>query len=160
MTPSGASAFVRNWQFAAYMQFQSGRPFSLFEPEPSKVYRPGFARLDFAPGADADTVRQQGADEVDQFFNTSAVVGSATGIGNTPRNFLRASSQKRFDLAVSRQFPIGTQRYVELRADMFNVFSWTNFDIPGNDFASDDFGKLTTTLGGPFMAQFGVRLVF
>jgi hypothetical protein len=162
LSPSSASAFLRNWQIAAYAQFQSGRPFSLFEAEPGKVFRPGFARLDFASGANAGTVRQQGSDEVDQFFNAGAVVGSATGIGDTPRNFLRGPNQKRFDLAVSRQFPLGSarERYFEVRLDMFNLFNWTNFDLPGNDLGSDDFGKLVTTLGGPFTAQVGVRFVF
>jgi hypothetical protein len=160
LSPSGGPALARNWQIAAYAQFQSGRPFSVFEPEPGKVYRPGFGRLSFAPGANAETLRQQGGDPVEQYFNTSAVVGSATGIGDTPRNVLRGPEQKRVDLAVSRQIRFGKARYFEARLDVFNLFNWTNFDIPGNDFFSEDFGRITNTIGGPRTAQVGLRFVF
>jgi hypothetical protein len=159
-TPQGAGSFGKDWQIATYAQFQSGRPFSVFEAEPSKVYRPGFARLDFAPGADLGTLSQQGADPIAEYFNVDAVVGSATGIGNTPRNALRGASQKRIDLAVSRLFELGARARLEVRLEFFNLFNWANFDIPVNDLGSDDFGSIVNTLGGPRVGQFGVRLLF
>jgi hypothetical protein len=159
-TPESLGTFARNWQIAAYGQFQSGRPFSVFEAEPTKVYRPGFARLDFAPGANLGTLAQQGSDEVEEFFNADAVVGSADGLGDTPRNGLRGPSQKRVDLGISRLFSLGGRASFEIRVDIFNLFNWANFDLPVNDFGNPDFGSITNTIGGPRIGQVGFRFLF
>jgi len=159
-TPESLGTFGRNWQLAAYAQFQSGRPFSVFEAEPGKVYRPGFARLDFAPGANLGTLSQQGADPVEEYFNTDAVVGSATGIGDTPRNGLRGPRQKRVDMAISRRFPLGARASMEFRFEVFNLFNWGNFDVPVNDLGNPDFGSITNTIGGPRIGQFAFRFLF
>jgi len=159
-TPESAGAFGRNWQFSTYAQVQSGTPFSVFEAEPSKVYRPGFSRLDFAEGSDLDSLTQSGSDEVEEYFNTDAVVGSVSGIGNTPRNAIRGPGQKRVDLGISRMFPINGRASFEIRVDVFNLFNWTNLANPVNDFGSDDFGKIINTVGGPRVGQVGVRFLF
>jgi hypothetical protein len=159
-TPQSLGAFGRNWQLAAYAQFQSGRPFSVFEAEPGKVYRPGFARLDFAPGANLGTLAQQGADPVEEYFNVDAVVGSATGVGDTPRNGLRGPSQKRVDMSISRRFPLGERASMEFRFEVFNLFNWANFEIPVNDLGNPDFGSITNTVGGPRIGQFAFRFLF
>jgi hypothetical protein len=163
LSPRTAPAFLRNWQISSYLQFQSGRPFSLFEPEPSgRISRSAFLRPDYAAGANADTLAQQGADPVERYFNTSAIVAcvSPCVFGNVPRNVLRGPDQKRVDLAISRQLFVSEARYLELRVDVFNLFNWTNFDIPVNEVGSEDFGKILNTLGGPRTGQLGLKFVF
>jgi hypothetical protein len=48
----------------------------------------------------------------------------------------------------------------ELRWEVFNLFNTVNFALPENNFDSIDFGRITTTIGGPRVSQFGVRLFF
>ena len=50
---------------------------------------------------------------------------------------------------------------MELRWDVFNVFN-VNFGTPNTVIgeAGTDFGKITDTVGGPRVMQFGLRLVF
>jgi hypothetical protein len=43
---------------------------------------------------------------------------------------------------------------------VFNIFNTVNFGMPENNFDSTDFGVVTTTVGGPRVSQFGVRLDF
>ena len=43
---------------------------------------------------------------------------------------------------------------------MFNLFNTVNFALPENNFDSGDFGKITATVGGPRVSQFGFRLLF
>ncbi len=50
---------------------------------------------------------------------------------------------------------------VELRWDVFNVFNTVNFALPENVHRRpDDFGKITDTIGGPRVMQFGARFRF
>jgi hypothetical protein len=156
--PFGKSWFGRDWQLGLYGQYQTGRPFSVYAFE-AGLTTLVFQRLDFAPGATEDTVRQQGASPEDRWFNTSAVV-RAVAAGNTPRNFLRGPSQKRVDLSLSKGFGLSPTAKLELRVEVFNLFNWVNLGMPANNVASSDFGAITNTIGGPRIAQLGLRLTF
>jgi hypothetical protein len=51
---------------------------------------------------------------------------------------------------------------MEFRWDVFNVFNAVNFANPNNVIgeAGTDFNKITDTVGGPRVMQFGLRFVF
>jgi hypothetical protein len=156
--PLGSSPLLRDWEVATFMQLQSGRPFSVFRPE-AGLLRLGFQRLDFAPGATADSVRQQDANPEDGWFDTTQL-RAATAAGNTPRNFIRGPSQKRVDLSIARAIRFGNRVRAELRWEIFNLLNTVNFALPENNIDSVDFGRITATIGGPRVSQFGVRLTF
>jgi hypothetical protein len=155
--PLGNKLLLRDWKVATFMQFQSGRPFSVFRPEQG-LLRLGFQRLDFAPGADADSVAQQAENPEDGWFDETQL-RSATAAGNTPRNFLRGPAQKRVDLNIAKAISLGKLR-AELRWEIFNLFNTVNFGLPENNFDSLDFGTITNTVGGPRVSQFGLRINF
>ena len=48
----------------------------------------------------------------------------------------------------------------EFRWETFNLFDTVNFGLPENNFDSVDFGTITSTVGGPRVSQFGLRLSF
>ena len=50
----------------------------------------------------------------------------------------------------------------ELRWDVFNVFNNVNFATPNNVIGDPgtNFGKITDTVGGPRVMQFGMKLKF
>ncbi len=155
--PAGGHVLLRDWQVAAMIQAQSGRPFSVFVPE-AGLLRLGFQRLDFAPGHDAGTVARQAADPVDGWFDVTGLV-PARGAGNTPRNFLRGPVQRRVDLSISKRLSLG-RTSLELRAEVFNLLNTVNLALPENNFTSSDFGHITSTVGGPRVSQFGARITF
>jgi hypothetical protein len=155
--PLGQNVLLRDWRVATFMQFQSGRPFSVFRPE-SGLLRLGFQRLDFAPGANADSVANQAGNPEEGWFDATEL-RAATAAGNTPRNFLRGPAQKRVDLNITKSIRIGTID-AELRWEIFNLFNTVNFGMPENNFDSVDFGTITNTVGGPRASQFGVRINF
>jgi hypothetical protein len=48
-----------------------------------------------------------------------------------------------------------------LRWDVFNVFNNVNFANPNNDLQdTTDFGRITNTVGGPRVMQFGAKVKF
>jgi hypothetical protein len=156
--PLGQNPVLRDWQVGTYMQLQSGRPFSVFRPEQGLI-RLGFQRLDFAAGASANSVRQQADNPEDGWFDTTQLV-PAVAAGNTPRNFIRGPSQKRVDLSIAKGIRLGQRVDVQLRWEVFNLLNTTNFGLPENNFDSGDFGKITSTIGGPRVSQFGLRVNF
>lgn len=156
--PLGDAAWLRDWEVAGFMQFQSGRPFSVFRPE-TGLLRLGFQRLDFAPGADASTAARRASNPEDGWFDVTQL-RAAVAAGNTPRNFLRGPNQKRVDISVAKTIRAGARMRAELRWEVFNVFNTVNFGLPENNFDSVDFGRITNTIGGPRVSQFGVRLFF
>jgi hypothetical protein len=155
--PLGQNAFLRDWQVATFMQFQSGRPFSVFRPE-AGLLRLGFQRLDLVDGASLDDVDLPGHDP-NRWFDTS-LLRAAAAAGNTPRNFLRGPTQKRVDLSIAKELRFGDRVRAQLRWEIFNVFNTVNFGMPENNFDSSDFGTITNTVGGPRVSQFGVRFTF
>jgi hypothetical protein len=155
--PLGNNVFLRDWKIATFTQLQSGRPFSVFRPEQG-LLRLGFQRLDYAPGANAESVAQRAANSEDGWFDKTQL-RSATAAGNTPRTFLRGPNQKRVDLNVSKSVRLGRVQ-AELRYEVFNLFNTVNFGQPENNFDSLDFGTITSTVGGPRVSQFGIRFTF
>jgi len=155
--PLGNNALLRNWRIATFMQFQSGRPFSVFRPEQG-LLRLGFQRLDFAPGANADSVARQSENPEEGWFDKTQL-RPASAAGDTPRNFLRGPGQKRVDLNVARTISFGRVQ-AELRWEVFNLFDTVNLGQPENNFDSLDFGTITSTVGGPRVSQFGLRISF
>ena len=156
--PMGDNVLLRDWEVATFMQFQSGRPFSVFRPEQG-LLRLGFQRLDFAPGATGDSVAAQAANPENGWFDKTQL-RAANAAGNTPRNFLRGPTQKRVDLSIARRIPFGGRARAELRWEIFNLFNTVNFGMPENNFDSIDFGTITNTVGGPRVSQFGLRVTF
>ena len=84
------------------------------------------------------------------------------GFGNLGRNVLRGFGQKRFDMGLAKRTSLTERVNLELRWDVFNVFNNVNFATPNNVIgtASTDFGKITDTVGGPRVMQFGAKLKF
>ena len=113
-----------------------------------------------------DELRQSGPDETEAAFDKGVLCSPLTtaggypdneGFGNLGRNVLRGLWQRRVDLSLAKTFPIAGLRNVELRWDVFNVFNTPNFALPNNVIgdATTDFGKITDTVGGPRVMQFG-----
>jgi hypothetical protein len=176
---------LSGFQVAGFVQMQSGLPYSIFSAEPELanstqysqlrlgsggLYRLGFGRPSLC--GSLDRLRQAGPDATDQAFDASQLCSPMTtaggypnnlGFGNLGRNVLRGAWQRRVDLSLSKSFGLGRlRRSFELRWDIFNVFNTVNYALPNNVIgdATTDFGKITDTVGGPRVMQFGARIRF
>jgi hypothetical protein len=118
-----------------------------------------------------DDLRRKGSDPTESYFNPSVLCSPLSaaggyptnrGFGNLGRNVLRAPSQKRLDMALSKTTALREGLALETRWDVFNVFNTVNFATP-NFVIGDvgtDFGKITDSVGGPRVMQFAVKLTF
>jgi hypothetical protein len=168
---------------SGFAQLQSGSPFSIFAAEPEigtaaqytdrlrgsgGLYRLGFGRPSLC--GTLDQLRQQNSDITQGYFNPSVLCSPLTaaggypnnqGFGNLGRNVLRGPYQKRFDIGLSKDTRITETVGFEFRWDIFNIFNNVNFATPANDLQdATDFGKITNTIGGPRVMQFGLKLKF
>ncbi len=108
----------------------------------------------------------------DQWVLASAFSAPAPfTFGNAGRNILIGPGLGSWDFSVIRKFRLAETKTLEFRAEMFNIFSRANFDIPKRDVASPSFGKIFNTVqplaglasggpGDPREVQFGLKLIW
>ncbi|HET9217227.1 MAG TPA: carboxypeptidase-like regulatory domain-containing protein [Terriglobia bacterium] len=189
-TFGSTSRWVRGWNLSGFYQVQSGVPFTIFSPETTvgnasnytntpanaRLGAAGLYRLAFGRPSlcgSLDQLREQADDITEGHFNPSVLCNPLSlaggypnnrGFGNLGRNVLRGPHQQRFDLGFAKKTPINEQMAIEFRWDVFNVFNNVNFATPNSVMADpaspNDFTKITDTVGGPRVMQFGARLTF
>ncbi len=167
------NGFSSGWQLSGFFQAQTGNPYTIFAPEPEigsathyadlfrgsgGLYRLGFGR----PGlcGTLEQLRTQGADVTEAAFNSSVLCSSLGQNGSLGRNVLRSSTQSRFDLGILKNTRLSESVSIELGWDVFNVFNKANFAAPDFEIGSPDFGRITSTVGGPRVMQFRAKLKF
>lgn len=184
--PSGGSKskFLNGWRISGFAQAQSGVPYSIFSAEVTvanpaqydnlRLGSGGLYRLAFGRPSLCGTMaqlQQTGSDPTERAFNPAALCSPMSlaggypgnrGFGNLGRNILRGFGQKRFDVGLSKETKFSERFGLEFRWDIFNAFNTVNFATPNNVIgeAGTDFGKITDTVGGPRVMQFGVKLKF
>lgn len=178
------SKFLTGWRVSGFGQTQSGLPYSIFATEVTVANPANYSNLRLGSGGlyrlafgrpslcgTLDQLRQGGSDPTEAAFNPAALCSPMSlaggypnnrGFGNLGRNILRGFNQKRVDLGLSKNTKLTERVGFELRWDVFNVFNNVNFGTPNNVIgdAGTDFGKVTDTIGGPRVMQFGMKLKF
>ncbi len=165
--------FIKGWQVSGFFQAQTGTPYTIFSPEPEigtafhyadlvrgsgGLYRLGFGRPGLC-GTLAE-LRQQGSDITEEAFNSGVLCSSLGQNGSLGRNVLRAPLQSRLDFGIVKNTKLTERVSLEFGWDVFNVFNRANFATPDFELGSPDFGRITTTVGGPRVMQFRTKLKF
>jgi len=161
---------LTGWQLSGFFQAQTGTPYSIFAPEPELQTAPqyldivrgagGLYRLGFGRPSVCGTLDVQGTDITESAFNRDALCTAFGQNGNLGRNVLRAPMQSRFDLGFLKTTKLTENVAFELGWDIFNVFNRANFASPDFELGSPDFGRITSTVGGPRVMQVRAKLKF
>jgi hypothetical protein len=81
--------------------------------------------------------------------------------GNAGRNLVRMPAFYDLDLGVHKKFPLGTEsRYVQFRAEAFNLLNRTNFAPPGTLSANSSGFSVFTSTFAPRQIQVALKLIF
>jgi hypothetical protein len=59
-----------------------------------------------------------------------------------------------------KNFYLSEKRYVQFRAEAYNVFNNTHFGLPNNNIDDPNFGVISSTQGSPRALQLALRLQF
>jgi len=78
-----------------------------------------------------------------QWFNTSAfVLGPPNQYGNAGRNVITAPGINNFDFSFFKNFRVTESHRLQFRAELFNGFNHTQFDLPNTVFGTSNFGRI------------------
>jgi hypothetical protein len=159
---------VNDWSVSGITQFQSGFPIRLDTSDDNELIASIFFLGTEAPSRVAP-------------FQTFNPRSNATGLGpgywfnptdfadpplgqfnnGTQRTICCGPGLQDWDFAVHKQIPITETRYLQFRAEMFNIFNHTNFYNPDGHFSDGptEFGRITQAQD-PRLVQFALKLFF
>ncbi|MBX5478544.1 MAG: TonB-dependent receptor [Pyrinomonas methylaliphatogenes] len=163
------AGLLNDWQVAALITAQSGRPFSVWNGS-----RQGDYNLDGGGGAVGGgfydrpnaplpgTIKKSFAqrDFLNGLFPASAFAAPRPGQNGTlGRNTFRGPRYRTLDLSLARSFEIAEERRLQIRFDVFNALNNVNLYLPNADLSLGNFGKSTQAFDARVL-QAGLRLLF
>ena len=144
---------TQGWQLSGVTTFQSGTPVDIF------------SSVDFSNtggGSRPNLVGNPntGPETTDKWFNTEAFEApSQFTFGDTGRNIVQGPGLANFDIALVKSTNLKENQRLEFRAEFFNAFNHTNFEVPNGAFLTGNFGKIFSTADAR-QIQFGLKLFF
>jgi hypothetical protein len=151
----GLSWLVGNWQLNWNLLARSGQPMTIQAGgDPANIGFNGYSQADLVGDPDVSDPNP------DQWFNTAAFANPVNNFGNSGRNILRAPAYWIVDLGLQKNIPMGQQRSLQLRVDLFNVFNHINDDPPNIDVGNANFGRITGIWSTPRQLEVGARFIF
>jgi hypothetical protein len=94
-------------------------------------------------------------------LDTSVFVRPANGtFGNSPRNAYYNPGEMQWDIALFKNFSVGGNRRLQLRAEMFNFLNHPNLGGIDSNPLSGTFGRITSKDGNRRDTQLSVRFLF
>jgi hypothetical protein len=160
---SSSNAFVRNvvagWQISGITRFETGPPVTVTYPGDNVGAGVGNVRPDLIADPNA------GPKTYLQWFNTAAFAAPAAMTwGTEGRNVVYRPGRNNWNMSLLKRFsgiPVGTKEgaALEFRAEFYNAFNHTQFQNVDTNFASANFGKVTSFWDARRI-QLGLRFVF
>lgn len=77
-------------------------------------------------------------------------------VGTSPRGVVEGPQNRRVDFVMSKNFNFSEDMRLQLRAESFNVFNWTNFNAISLNVTAANFGAVTSARD-PRTFQFGAK---
>ncbi len=181
----GQETLLRNllggWQISGASFFRTGTPFSVLRTNDIAGVGDGAFGQPYNlvgdPKANANQKFSSGSDN-NFWFNPAAFVAPQAGtFGNAPRNLLYNPGQQQWDIAVFKNFRVGSSQRLQFRAEIFNFPNHPNLGAPGGgggaqtntitgsgsgyaDPTNANFGRVTTKTNDRRDIQLSLRYFF
>jgi len=159
------SQIVDGWQFNAIQNYQSGTPIAVAGGGDIPLFgggnRPNWVSSDVrssVPMGSFDPAK-------DVYLNINAFSQPAPfTFGNAPPRIpsVRGPASYAEDFSIFKKFYLKSEsRYLEFRAEFFNLFNRVVFGNPSADLNNPaTFGQITSQANTPRVIQFGMKLIF
>ena len=148
--------WLKSWEVSGVVRAESGNPFTpLLSFDNS-----GTATFLDRPNLTGDP-RVHGSRT--QLYTASAFAIPTPGtFGNLARNSLVGPGLYSWDVSLIKRIPVFNDRYIELRAEVYNLFNHPNFRAPVNFIDEPAFGSVSATDRdhGRRKVQLGIRFTF
>ena len=155
---------VGGWGINGASTFQSGFPLAIIA-QPTTLQRffgAGIARPDVVAGCQKN-IDGSAQSKISKWFNTSCFSQpNAFGYGTESRvdPNMRSAGIANYDFSVFKRTAITERVSLQFRTEFFNLFNRVQFQLPGPQLATPQFGTVTATRNQPRQVQFALRLSF
>jgi hypothetical protein len=156
------SALFAGWSAHGIVTLQSGRPFTVALLPEIDNSNTGIASLGFGANNRPDRLASGGLPNPGpgRWFDTAAFALASYGsFGNSGRNILTGPAYRDVSLSMIKESRIREGLTLQFRAEFFNAFNHTNFDLPDIFLGSPTFGQVLSA-ESPRRIQFGLKLIF
>jgi len=154
-TPTFVNLLLGGWQMNGIFTIQTGIPI-----DPSVGLQLSGTQTGTRP--DVSCNPNNFTHTVNEWFNVSCFSDNFVGrYGTSGRDVIIGPGVTDLDYAMLKKFGLGKeQRFLQFRAEIFNIFNHPNFDNPNVTFTSATFGKITSATANARQIQFALRLAF
>ena len=154
-----ADAVIGGWSLGFIMELRSGSPFGVTESS-NRLNTFGPVQRSNIIGDPVLSSDRSRAELVRGWFNVQAFAFPGSGkLGDTARRLLTGPGFASSDVSLAKNFRFSEKRYVELRADAFNLLNRPNFRLPSSKRGQADFGTISSTFDARSIAL-GLRIVY
>ena len=156
------SAILSDMELQGIVSLSTGRPFTVALLPEFDNSNTGRSTLGFGANDRPHVVGAAKLDNPspDRWFNTSAFAVPAYGsFGNAGRNILDGPGYQNFNLGLLKYISLPGEARLQLRAEAFNLFNHSNFNLPDAFVGSPTFGRVVSA-DSPRRCQFGVKVIF
>src|SRR5262249_28133593 len=154
---------TQGWSLIGITRFASGFPVNISQSgDRSLLGASGVNEPNFVGGLVIQDPRKAAADGSgpNGYFNRSAFISDVLGFqGDSNRRFFHGPGINNFDLALHKTTKIRESIAVEFRAEFFNAFNHAQFNNPTGNFASPQFG-LVTSAKAPRIGQLALKFLW
>jgi hypothetical protein len=151
---------VGGWSLGTIAELHSGLPYSVYE-QTNKLnsFSPGQRSNEISdPALATDRPRAQ---LIQEWFNTAAFVFPGAGVlGNASKSPGIGPGFANFDSNLLKDFHITEARYVQFRAQFYNLFNRPNFANPNGSRGNAAFGTIASTVNSGRFIQLSLRFAF
>ena len=156
------SSILSDMELQGILSLSTGRPFTVALLPEVDNSNTGRSTLGFGANDRPNLVGTAKLEDPspDRWFNTSAFSVPAFGsFGNAGRNILDGPGYQNINLGLLKHISLPGDARLQLRAEAFNLFNHSNFDLPDGYVGSPTFGRVVAA-DSPRRCQFGVKLIF
>jgi hypothetical protein len=151
------SNLAGGWALNGIDQIASGWPYTVTTgSDPENVGSISQERVNVVGSANSGT----GLHTPATWFNTGAFALQAPyTYGNEKVNPLTSDGTKNLDLSIFRSFHfgLGERRFIEFRAESFNLFNRVMFAVPNSTLGGANFGAVTSQQNSPRQLQLALK---
>ncbi len=155
--PAMINAILGGWRLSGIFQARSGFPITVVDGRGSSLQA---VRGNERPNCVGDPTPAE--QTITRWLNIDAFARAAQGTwGNCGIGVARAPGYKNVDLTLAKRFHAGGERYLELRAEAFNLTNTASFGPPARDISNvNTFGTITGTVSTARTVELVVKFFF
>lgn len=152
--PGVVQRLVGGWSINGITTFRSGEPL---------VINVATSRLNTGTGNRANITCTKVArpKRVERWFDTGCFADPPPFVfGNSGIGHVRGPGLVNWDFSLFKKTAIDERRFIEFRAEFFNLFNNPHFANPNTTFGTGQFGRISSTILTPREIQLGLRFLF